>query len=65
MGRIRVFALARALGVESAEIVKRCQRAGLNVQSHMALISAETAAIIRGWFAEAEDCASWAKRPKK
>lgn len=65
MGRIRVFALARELGVESAEIVKRCQSAGLDVRSQMSLISAEKAAIIRGWFVTAGDLATREKPPKK
>ena len=51
----RVYILARELGVKSSAIVKKCQDEGLNVQNHMATISAGLAATIREWFSEGEN----------
>jgi translation initiation factor IF-2 len=51
----RVYILARELGVKSSAIVKKCQDEGLNVQNHMATISAGLAATIREWFTEGEN----------
>jgi len=51
----RVYILARELGVKSSAIVKKCQDEGLDVQNHMATISAGLAATIREWFSEGEN----------
>ena len=55
MATTRVYILARELGVKSSAIVKKCQDEGLNVQNHMATISAGLAATIREWFTEGEN----------
>ncbi len=55
MATTRVYILARELGVKSSAIVKKCQDEGLNVQNHMATISAGLAATIREWFSEGEN----------
>jgi len=51
----RVYILANELGVKSTAIVKKCQDEGLDVQNHMAVISAGLAATIREWFSESEN----------
>ena len=51
----RVYILAKELGVKSTAIVKKCQDEGLDVQNHMAVISAGLAATIREWFSEGEN----------
>ena len=55
MATTRVYILARELGVKSSAIVKKCQDEGLDVQNHMATISAGLAATIREWFSEGEN----------
>ena len=55
MASTRVYILAEELGVKSAAIVKKCQDEGLDVQNHMATISAGLAATIREWFSEGEN----------
>ncbi len=50
----RVYILAKELGVKSKAIVEKCQAEGLDVQNHMATISAGLAATIREWFSEGE-----------
>jgi len=50
----RVYLLARELGVKSTAILKKCQDEGLDIQNHMATISAGLAATIREWFSEGE-----------
>jgi len=51
----RVYILARELGVKSSAIVKKCQDEGLDIQNHMATLSAGLAATIREWFSEGEN----------
>jgi translation initiation factor IF-2 len=46
--------LARELGVKSTAILKKCQDEGLDIDNHMATISAGLAATIREWFSEGE-----------
>ncbi|MCU0916458.1 MAG: translation initiation factor IF-2, partial [Planctomycetes bacterium] len=55
MATTRVYILARELGVKSSAIVKKCQDEGLDVQNHMATLSAGLAATIREWFSEGEN----------
>ena len=55
MATTRVYILANELGVKSSAIVKKCQDEGLDVQNHMAVISAGLAATIREWFSEGEN----------
>ncbi len=51
----RVYILAKELGVKSTAIVKKCQDEGLDIENHMAVISAGLAATIREWFSEGEN----------
>ena len=55
MATTRVYILAKELGVKSTAIVKKCQDEGLDVENHMAVISAGLAATIREWFSEGEN----------
>jgi translation initiation factor IF-2 len=55
MATTRVYILAKELDVKSSAIVKKCQDEGLDVENHMAVISAGLAATIREWFSEGEN----------
>jgi translation initiation factor IF-2 len=49
----RVYLLARELGVKSTAILKKCQDEGLvEINNHMATVSAGLAATIKEWFSE-------------
>ncbi len=53
MGTIRVYILARDLGVTSSDIIKKCHVEGkklLAVKNHMSPLSAHVADTIRAWF---------------
>ncbi len=52
MATTRIYILAKELGVNSGDIVKKCQDEGLDIKNHMAVISAGLAATIREWFSE-------------
>ncbi len=52
MAVTRVYLLARELGVKSTAILKKCQDEGLDINNHMATISAGLAATIKEWFSE-------------
>lgn len=49
---MRVYILAKKLGVESTAIIKKSQDEGLDIKNHMSLVSADTADIISSWFKE-------------
>ena len=49
---IRVFELARELGVRSKEVLTKCRAEGLEIKNHMATLSAGLEATIREWFSE-------------
>jgi translation initiation factor IF-2 len=49
----RVYLLARELGVKSTAILKKCQDEGLvEINNHMATVSAGLSATIKEWFSE-------------
>jgi len=50
---MRVFELARALGVTSKVVLDKCRAEGLELKNHMAALSAGLEATIREWFSEA------------
>jgi threonine synthase len=50
----RIYLLARELGVSSTAIMKKCQDEGLDINNHMAVVSAGLAATIKEWFSEGE-----------
>lgn len=53
MAITRVYLLARELGVKSTAIIKKCQDEGLvEINNHMATVSAGLSATIREWFSE-------------
>ncbi|MFH1370418.1 MAG: translation initiation factor IF-2 [Planctomycetota bacterium] len=53
MAITRVYLLARELGVKSTAILKKCQNEGLvEINNHMATVSAGLSATIREWFSE-------------
>ena len=48
---LRVFQLAKELGVDSKVIVKKCKQKDIPaVDTHMSTLTRETANIIRRWF---------------
>jgi translation initiation factor IF-2 len=52
---LKVFQLAKELGVDSKAIIKKCKDEQLaNIETHMSPISAGQAATIREWFASGE-----------
>jgi len=53
MGTIRVYILAKDLGVKSSDIIKKCHLEGeklLAVKNHMSPLSAHVADTVRTWF---------------
>jgi len=54
--QLRVFQLAKELGVTSKAIVNKCKAEGIeSVKGHMSVLSAGLAASIREWFSEGAD----------
>ncbi len=53
--RIRVFELAREIGVRSKDVLEKCRAEGLDVKNHMSSLSAGLEETIRDWFSEYED----------
>jgi len=51
----RVYLLARELGVSSTAIMKKCHDEGLDINNHMAVVSAGLAATIKEWFSEGDN----------
>ena len=50
---IRVHQLAKELGVDSKDIVAKCQAEDIpNIENHMSVVSMGLAATIREWFSE-------------
>ena len=50
MAAMRVYILAKKLGVKSTAIIEKSQDEGLDIKNHMSLVSADTADIIVSWF---------------
>ncbi len=58
MGTIKVYTLAKELGVKSSDIIKKCQfeeKRLVAVKNHMSPITGDVAATIRTWFAKRTD----------
>ena len=51
---LRVHNLAKELGVSSKTILQKCGAEGIELNNHMAILSAGLAATIREWFSEGE-----------
>jgi translation initiation factor IF-2 len=51
---LRVFQLAKEIGVKSASIVAKCQAEGLDIKNHMSTLSVGLGETIREWFSEGE-----------
>jgi translation initiation factor IF-2 len=58
MSTIRVYELAKKLGVSSKEVIDELLKNGVDVSNHMNVIDAETAEIIEQTFAEAASASS-------
>jgi translation initiation factor IF-2 len=55
LASMKVYILAKELGVKSAAIVEKCQAENItDVKTHMSVISAGLAATIREWFSDGE-----------
>lgn len=50
--KLKVYELAKELGVQNKAILDKCQAEGLDLKTHMAPLSAGQAATIREWFSE-------------
>ena len=50
LATMRVYILARKLGVKSSAIVEKCQEVGLSVKNHMSLLSSSEVARIQKLF---------------
>jgi translation initiation factor IF-2 len=58
-GKIRIHNLSKELGVDSKEIVAKCQAEGVpNIDNHMSVVSVGLAATIREWFSESSPSTS-------
>ncbi len=55
MAATRVHNLAKELGVESKEIIKKCAAEGVELKNHMAVVSVGLAQSIREWFSAGDD----------
>lgn len=55
---LRVFTLAKELGVSSKAIIEKCHAEGIELKNHMAAISIGLAESIREWFSAAGDVTS-------
>ena len=53
--KTRVFEIARAVGVQSKDILDKCRAEGLEIKNHMSAVSAGLEETIRDWFSEPED----------
>ena len=62
MGRVRVYELARELGMTSRELLQELEDLGIKVKSHMSFIDEETVGIILELFDQVE---KEEKRPVK
>ncbi len=51
---IRVFNLAKELGVTSKAILEKCRAEGMSLKNHMSVLTVGQAATIREWFSEGE-----------
>jgi len=49
---IRVFELARSIGVTSKVVLEKCRAEGLEIKNHMSTLSAGQEATVREWFSE-------------
>ena len=58
---IRVFQLAKDIGVTSKDIVAKCQAEGIeNITNHMSAVSMGLSATVREWFGEGQSSATTA-----
>jgi translation initiation factor IF-2 len=53
LAKIRVSQLAKELGVESKAILAKCREEGVDVPTHMTMLSIGLAETVRQWFSEA------------
>ena len=52
---IRVFQLAKDIGVTSKDIIAKCEAEGIeNITNHMSAVSRGLAATVREWFGEGQ-----------
>ncbi len=67
MGRIRVYELAKELGMTSRELLQELEELGISAKSHMSYIDEETVGIILELFEEVEkeEKKSYKVKPKK
>lgn len=54
MGKIRVYVLAKELGVKSSDLVEKLQELGEDVTNHMSTIEEESAKVLKELFAKKE-----------
>lgn len=50
--KLRIFNLAKDLGVTSQAIIEKCRAEGIDVKNHMHVVSAGLEATVREWFSE-------------
>ena len=69
MPTMRIHELAKELGVKSKEIIFVLKKYGLNVESHMTILSDKTVEFIKKFYAlqrqKAEEAGTSAPKPKE
>ena len=55
---MRVFELARELGVTSKVVLEKCRAEGLEIKNHMSTLSVGLEVTIREWFSDAAGATS-------
>lgn len=55
MAKVRIYQLAKKLGINNTELVQSLSELGISVKSHMSTIDAETANIVREMFSDSTE----------